>query len=239
MTTKIKAKAARSPGRKDSSELDGLLATASDLLFELRRMGERRKLTAETFVLSACQVAGCNENRLREIDKLMNDQPGADAARRFVRIVSAKFRELNWPTPPRFDQISKVCNAYGSEQADGQLGQLRITQAEAIALAALHCAENHPDAFGVVSDWQQHAKKEQAMRDKLQSLYGQMRDVVAMPDLTVDRDSVSPSERAKGMVVVRFRRSPNLHIGMDDWPAKLTESVLDLDTQLNDQEAAA
>ena len=149
--------------------------------------------------------------------------PAAAMVAKFVDRMARELRERNWPRAVPREKFLKCVGAYGQPELEAQLALIGYNVGEAIALATKRAAKRWPENFGPVTDWDPHRERTDALRGTLEGLYAEMRRAYSAADLVHDTESVTPSDRDKGLVRVVFRRAPNLHLGMVDWPQQVVE----------------
>jgi len=96
------------------TKLDELVQEAVALVQQLAELERSRKLKYKLFLAEGLRIAGVTEKRIDEVEKIVNEKPGADSVRRFVRKLASEFREARYVRP--FPDASKAGRIYGSEQ---------------------------------------------------------------------------------------------------------------------------
>ncbi len=212
-------------GTTDATQLDNLINKGADALRKLHRLESgpgARKLTADSFEAEALKIANVTPERIDEIEKLLETAHGADSIRAFIRRLGKELSTQNYVRP--FPDPSKACRIFGHSNLDGQAGQHGIKAGELQVLAVRACRTRFgDDVFGEVKDLTKHERKVEALREKLDGIYAEMRSAFSGDDVVIDAsaESLLPNERARGLARVTFRRAPGLTPAHSDWPQKL------------------
>lgn len=202
----------------------GLLDDATDTAMELKRAQAKPKLTSDAFLRDALLIAQCNEARLNEIEQALDNPHAATGAlKAFIRRLVGAFRGKNFsrPTP----EPSKLLRAYGSEDANAQISQIRSTIAEIQAYSVRECVGIHEDCFGPVEDFVEYQAAVEKLTKKLDQLYAKMAGAWSGMDVEIDFN-LTPDDRRRGLCRISFKRAPDIDPGMDDWPQKMVEHAL-------------
>lgn len=204
------------------TKLDELIEQAADLVGELAALDADRKLTFKAFFAEALAVADVDEKRIAEVKKIIDERPGTEAIRIFLRRYSKALSEPTHPRPSA--DANRVLRIYGSEVLLGEATAFGIRAGELQALSVRVCFERYGEAaFGPVENRADHEKKTTTARSRLEAIHEEMRAACANVDLEYDDSypAVLPSERARGLSKISFRRAKGISPSMGDWPQQI------------------
>lgn len=207
------------------SRLDAQIDDAVRLLAELRKLEGMKKLSASAFAETARADAGISEARLQRLAAKIERAAGTAATRAFVRRAAREFATASYPRPPLAHQVDKILRVYGEPAVQGEIAGLGITGHELLALACARSAEEHAGLFGSISSWDAHCIQLANLRDALVPLYAEMAHSWGAQDLVIER--ATETERQAGLQRLHFRRSPDLHPDMPDWPSMLVQRCVE------------
>ena len=206
--------------------LDKILDEAVAVRRKLRRLEENRKLTFPAFLAEALELADSTHQEIKDLDEKIKTHPGTHEAQAFLRRLVAALRESTYPRCP--SDPGKILNCYGSDGAAIELSNLGATISQAVAVAVMVVHRRWgDDAFGVIENWQKFETDTENLQSRLDHLADKMRAVVCGDDLDFDTSKASllPSEIARGLCRVSFRRAPAISHSGEDWPRLLIEDA--------------
>lgn len=206
-----------------SRSFDKTLASAADVMAELRSSEAMRKLTPKAFRREALRAAGCKGPRVAEIEELLANSHASDAALAFVRRLAREFGESQYVRP--FKDAAQALRIFGNEDTQSQLAALSITASEAIAVAAWRVTKKHPQRFGTITDFDAHTIRIDELRTDLETLYVELKAALGGDDVAFDQTNLSNSERDRGLARIIFRQFPSIAMS-PNWPQRLVEAEL-------------
>ena len=216
----------RSPVAKDAEcDFNQLIVRAADCVHELRRLSQSPKLSCNAFQRDALLLSGKTEDQLSAIGDRINRGPGTESAAGFVHRLARALASPNYPSIPT-NKMSKLLWQFGSEDTLAALGNAGASLADGVALAALAAVARWPENFGSVDCAETYRARIDGLQERITKLYALMKRRYTADDTLVESRSLSPHDRARGLVVVRLKRHPSIHMGLDDWPRLLTEAAL-------------
>ena len=206
------------------SRLDSLIDEAVLVHNLLETLNADRKLTYDSFLAEALDIADIQWERLDEVERIVAEKDGTEEIQRFVRSYAMKLREPNFPSPPR--DPSRPMRIFGSEELPAQAAQHGLRSGELQCLAIKVTADRFgPETFGPVVDRRDHEKKTAELRERLASLYEEMRAVMCGADLDLTTDGLFAEEVKRGLCKASFKRSPGIGPHMGDWPRELVTAL--------------
>ncbi len=209
------------PCPTNRSALDSLTVEALDIR---ERIGEHAtlgtKLSAGAFLETAMRYAACDHDRLGEVEKKV-EKRGGDAVRAFVRRLANEFLEARFPQPP--GDALKFVRVYGREDLPGELAEIGVSGAEAIAVAAKHAITQAPNSFGQVENLAEHEQRRVGLQKALDAIYRRMRRAVSFADLV--EQPLAVELRDKGYLLLRFKRAAGLAPVGPDWPSRYVDAI--------------
>lgn len=201
------------------SELDLLIDKAAKKLRQLTKLQTTKKMSYPAFFREALKIAGCDEKRIDEIEEQVKGLHFDDGLSVFLRRLIAQFRQPEWSRP--HPDVEKLFRLYGSGGVVGSNPSI----AEVQALAVKMTNARYGDAvFGDIDDLDKHHETITDLREEIDGFYSDMRQVVSGADLEFDTTTLLPDERKRGLVFARFKRSPQVVFGDEEWPRLLTEN---------------
>ncbi|MCH7935942.1 MAG: hypothetical protein IH994_02480 [Proteobacteria bacterium] len=205
-----------------TSKLDVLLNEGAEVLRELKRFEDSRKLTFDAFYALALRIADCDKKRIAQVEKIIETKHGVEHIAAIVRRLSKEFSEARYVKP--FPDPSKAVRIFGSTDLESQAAQHRILAGEVQALAVKACHERFgEEVFGVVENFDKHEAETKKLRTRLESIYSKMEGVASGADFVIDNSTLLPDERKRGLCRANFRRAPSISYGVPGWPKLLVE----------------
>ena len=207
---------------RKATKLDTLIDEAVVIVQKLEGLDHDRKLTYPAFLKEAIAVAETTIEKVNKLNNELEQRPGTLHAQQFVSKLVKVFREPNYPRCP--SNPGRVLNAYGSNEAFQELTGIGATVAQAMAVAIIRVHERFGDeAFGIIKNWNAYDKEYTTHRDRLSTLHEEMRSACTNADLAFDdtHPAVLPSERARGLCRVSFKRAAGISPSMGDWPQQI------------------
>lgn len=209
-----------------TTALDKLIDEGVGVLRQLRKADTDRKLNYRAFFTSSVKIASSSEKRIAEVEKIIAERHGVEEIVAFVRRYAKALAEPNYTRP--FPDPSKAVRIFGSDGLNGQMGQHGIQAGELQALAVKTARERFgDDVFGTVKDFDQHERRTKKLRERLQLIHERMREVFSGADMEIDtsRETLMPSEIARGLARVTFKRSPDISPADGEWSSRLVEAA--------------
>ena len=209
------------------SALGELVDEAATVVQKLQKLDQNRKLTYAAFLAEAINLADTTREGVDKLDADLDSKFGMDSARSFVAKLVRVFREPLYPRCPT--NTGKVLNAYGSSEAFPELTGIGATVAMAMAVAVLRVHRKYGDeAFGVIENWDTYEKESTDLRDRIATIYEQMREVVSGKDLIIDvsEDRLFPDERKRGLAHVSFNLARDINLSENEWPQQLVADAV-------------
>ena len=156
------------------TKLDILVDEAATLYRRLTKLEDNLKLSYEAFLAESLEIAGCDQKRLDEVEKIVNERDGTEEIQVYIRRYSKALREPNFPSPPR--DPSRPMRIFGSEELAAQAAQHGLKSGELQCLAVKVTADRFgPLTFGPVEDRLEHEKQTTESRNRLTAIYAEMR----------------------------------------------------------------
>ena len=203
-------------------KFDKLLNEGVQIHDELAARERRPKLTAGAFVETAMKNAAAKPADLDALEERIGE---FDEVARFVRRLTDAFCEANYPVPPPAPKFQKFGRVYGDPELDGQLARAGTGIGVAVALAARAAAARAAGAFGDIEDWTAHTRRCRDLRARLGQIHSELRGCYTAPDIVMDDETMTLTQRRDGLARMRFRRAPTVNPGQPDWPVRLVEHV--------------
>lgn len=192
---------------------------------ELKSM-PRRMLTSRAFLNQVMTIAGCDEDRIDEVDQLLSERPDADGCLRFVSGVVRSHRSGNYPEA--YSQIDKLVRVL-SDQATtaASANALGVSLPELYGVAIKRLAQMRPNVFGIWDDLDEYDQKFNKLRSQLDDCYEKLREEFSGADVVIDLNDgeLNDEQRRRGLVRATFRRAPQVNMQGPDWPARLVRAV--------------
>ncbi len=189
-----------------------------------------RKQSAKGFLDEVQKIHRGSRERAIILRADIAARPDLEAIASFVRGLSRALATDHYPNLPR--DLSRLARTFGTEVLRGVLADAHVTLADAVVVAIEDAIERTPEAFGTATDFYTHQRKVDAARAKLDDAKGRMAAALTMADVTTDTTTLSPGERARGLVRMTLRSVPSIAVG-PGWEDQLIAH------QLRAQRAAA
>ena len=152
---------------------------------ELHRLTQTPvKLSAKGCLRMALDIAQTDEKALEELAEVLEASPDT-----FPHVCQFLRNCMRWVREPTFTMPTRDMRRYTwlagrhFDRVVAEAGALNSSVFELVALAIWKVAQEHPECFGTVDDYEEHQKRIRHLEQRLEQLYRQIEDSFTREDL--------------------------------------------------------
>ena len=213
--------------KNKTTHFRSLIAKGCTLLQELRGLESQRKLSCEGFLSEALRNADCDQDRLDEIEHILENAKARDEAEAFIGRLTKAFGQQQYTRP--FLKVEKCLRVFTREERNiqAQLNEMNIKVLEAIAVASQRAIKRAPKEFGTIEDMDAHILRLEELQTKLQATFTALEKAVTADDVEMSREGLYQSELERGLTRVTFKKKKFVNVlFVPGWPERIVVAEL-------------